>query len=284
MHSIGHAVYAEHPDWDIMYISAETFGSDLIASLQNKRTAAFKKKYRAPNLLLIDDIQFIAGKEYIQEEFFHTFNELYMSQRQIILTSDRPPQEISRLEERLSSRFMGGLMVDVQAPDFETRTAILTQKCMALGLEVSPDLISLLAEKAVGNIRELEGTLQAVLAKAHSEKRLIDQDLIREHFGAASERRNHRVRPQAVINKAAQYFSFKVSELTGSSRKAPLTAARHVAMYLLYEELSLPYVQIGELFGGRDHTTVIHAVEKIKEELKNNPQLSKNLADIRHEL
>ena len=207
-----------------------------------------------------------------------------MSQRQIILTSDRPPQEISRLEERLSSRFMGGLMVDVQAPDFETRTAILTQKCMALGLEVSPDLISLLAEKAVGNIRELEGTLQAVLAKAHSEKRQIDQDLIREHFGAVSERRNHRVRPQAVINKAAQYFNFKVSELTGSSRKAPLTAARHAAMYLLYEELSLPYVQIGELFGGRDHTTVIHAVEKIKEELKSNPQLSKNLADIRHEL
>ncbi|MCQ3944340.1 MAG: chromosomal replication initiator protein DnaA, partial [bacterium] len=264
--------------------SAETFGSDLIASLQNKRTAAFKKKYRAPNLLLIDDIQFIAGKEYIQEEFFHTFNELYMSQRQIILTSDRPPQEISRLEERLSSRFMGGLMVDVQAPDFETRMAILTQKCMALGLEVSPDLISLLAEKAVGNIRELEGTLQAILAKAHSEKRPIDPDLIREHFGAASERRNHRVRPQAVINKTAQYFSYKVAELTGSSRKAPLTAARHTAMYLLYEELSLPYVQIGELFGGRDHTTVIHAVEKIKEELKSNPQLSKTLADIRHEL
>lgn len=284
MHAIGHAVYADHPDWDIMYISAETFGSDLIASLQNKRTAAFKKKYRTPNLLLIDDIQFIAGKEYIQEEFFHTFNELYMSQRQIILTSDRPPQEISRLEERLSSRFMGGLMVDVQAPDFETRMAILTQKCMALGLEVSPDLISLLAEKAVGNIRELEGTLQAILAKAHSEKRPIDQDLIREHFGAASERRNHRVRPQAVINKTAQYFSYKVAELVGGSRKAPLTAARHAAMYLLYEELSLPYVQIGELFGGRDHTTVIHAVEKIKEELKSNPQLSKTLADIRHEL
>lgn len=284
MHAIGHAVYADHPDWDIMYISAETFGSDLIASLQNKRTAAFKKKYRAPNLLLIDDIQFIAGKEYIQEEFFHTFNELYMSQRQIVLTSDRPPQEISRLEERLSSRFMGGLMVDVQAPDFETRMAILTQKCVALGLEVSPDLISLLAEKAVGNIRELEGTLQAILAKSHSEKRPIDPDLIREHFGAASERRNHRLRPQAVVNKAAQYFNYKVSELVGGSRKAPLTAARHAAMYLLYEELSLPYVQIGELFGGRDHTTVIHAVEKIKEELKSNPQLSKMLADIRHEL
>ena len=284
MHAIGHAVYADHPDWDIMYISAETFGSDLIASLQNKRTAAFKKKYRAPNLLLIDDIQFIAGKEYIQEEFFHTFNELYMSQRQIVLTSDRPPQEISRLEERLSSRFMGGLMVDVQSPDFETRTAILTQKCIALGLEVSPDLIALVAEKAVGNIRELEGTLQAIIAKSHSEKRPIDQDLIRENFGASSERRNHRIRPQSVINKTAQYFSYKVTELTGVSRKAPLTAARHAAMYLLYEELSLPYVQIGELFGGRDHTTIIHAVEKIKEELKTNPQLSKTLADIRHDL
>lgn len=284
MHAIGHAVYAEHPDWNIMYISAETFGSDLIASLQNKKTAAFKKKYRAPNVLLIDDIQFIAGKEYIQEEFFHTFNELYMSQRQIVLTSDRPPQEISKLEERLSSRFMGGLMVDVQAPDFETRVAILTQKCRALGLEVAPDLISLLAEKAVGNIRELEGTLQAILAKANSEKREIDQDLIREHFGAVTERRSHRVRPQAIINKTAQYFSYKVGELTGSSRKAPLTAARHAAMYLLYEELSLPYVQIGELFGGRDHTTIIHAVEKIKTELKTNPQLAQTLADIRHEL
>ena len=284
MHAIGHAVYTDHPDWDIMYISAETFGSDLIASLQNKRTAAFKKKYRAPNVLLIDDIQFIAGKEYIQEEFFHTFNELYMSQRQIILTSDKPPQEISKLEERLSSRFMGGLMVDVQAPDFETRVAILTQKCITLGLTVSPDLISLLAEKAVGNIRELEGTLQAILAKAHSERREIEADLIREHFGAASERRSHRVRPQAIINKTAQYFNYKVGELTGTSRKAPLTAARHAAMYLLYEELSLPYVQIGGLFGGRDHTTIIHAVEKIKGELKTNPQLAQTLADIRHDL
>lgn len=284
MHAIGHAVYQDHPDWDIMYISAETFGNDLIASLQTKKTAAFKKKYRAPNVLLIDDVQFIAGKEYIQEEFFHTFNELYMSQRQIVLTSDRPPQEIARLEERLSSRFMGGLMVDVQAPDFETRVAILTQKCVAMELVVPPEVISLLAEKAVGNIRELEGTLQAVLAKASSEKREFDGELVREHFGAESERRTHRVRPQAIINKTAQYFNYKVGELTGSSRKAPLTAARHAAMYLLYRELSLPYVQIGNLFGGRDHTTIMHAVEKIEGELKANPALAQTLTDIRHDL
>jgi len=284
MQSIGHAVYQDHPDWDIMYISAETFGSDLIASLQNKKTAIFKKKYRAPNILLIDDIQFIAGKEYIQEEFFHTFNELYMSQRQIVLTSDKPPQEISRLEERLSSRFMGGLMVDVQAPDFETRVAILTQKCTSIGLAVPTEVISLLAEKAVGNIRELEGTLQSIIAKASSQKREIDGELIREHFGVEAERRTHRVRPQAIINAAAQYFNFKVGELTGVSRKAPLTAARHAAMYLLYQELNLPYAQIGNLFGGRDHTTIIHAVEKIGEQLKANPGLAQSLIDIKHDL
>lgn len=282
MHAVGHAVFKEHPDWNIMYISAETFGNDLIASLQNKKTAQFKKKYRAPNVLLVDDVQFIAGKEYIQEEFFHTFNELYMSQRQVILTSDKPPQEIARLEERLISRFMGGLMVDVQAPDFETRVAILTQKCQALGVEVTADVIGLLAEKAVGNIRELEGALQALLAKATSEQRSVDGELIREHFGAQSERRGHRVRPNELITKVAQYYSYKVGELTGASRKAPLIAARHTAMYLLYHDLGIPYVQIGNLFGGRDHTTVMHAVEKIEGELKANPELSQTMTDIKH--
>ncbi len=282
MHAVGHSVYADHPDWDILYISAETFGNDLIASLQNKKTAQFKKKYRSPNILLIDDVQFIAGKEYIQEEFFHTFNELYMSQRQVILTSDKPPQEIARLEERLISRFMGGLMVDVQAPDFETRVAILTQKCQTLGVAVEPEVIGLLAEKAVGNIRELEGALQAVLAKSTSEQREMSTDLIREHFGAQSERRSHRIRPQEVVTKVAQYYSFKTGELTGASRKAPLIAARHTAMYLLYHELGIPYVQIGSIFGGRDHTTVIHAVEKIAEELKASPELAQTLANIKH--
>lgn len=282
MHAIGHAVYHDHPDWDIMYISAETFGSDLIASLQNKKTAAFKKKYRAPNVLLIDDIQFIAGKEYIQEEFFHTFNELYMSQRQIVLTSDKPPQEISKLEERLSSRFMGGLMVDVQAPDFETRVAILTQKCRTLGLDVAPDIISLLAEKAVGNIRELEGTLQAIWTRASAIGGEITADLIRLHFGVEHERKSHRVRPQEIITKVAQYFDFKVGELTGSSRKAPLVEARHAAMYLIYEEIAMPLLQIGKLFGGRDHTTVMHAMDKMRDELKVNPAKAQQLADIRH--
>lgn len=284
MHAVGHAIYKDHPDWNIMYISAETFGSDLIASLQNKKTPAFKKKYRSPNVLLVDDIQFIAGKEYIQEEFFHTFNELYMSQRQIVLTSDRPPQEISKLEERLSSRFMGGLMVDVQSPDFETRVAILTQKCKSLKLTIPSEAISLIAERTTTNIRELEGALQGILTKALPYGGEITSDIVREYFGAEKERRSQRIRPNSVIVKTAQYFSFKPAELMGASRKAPLTAARHTAMYILYNDLQLPYEQVGRLFGGRDHTTVIHAVEKITDQLRTDPEMAKIIADIKHVL
>lgn len=284
MHAAGHAIYQDHPDWDIMYLSAETFGSDLIASLQNKRTSQFKKKYRAPNVLLIDDIQFIAGKEYIQEEFFHTFNELYMSQRQIILTSDRPPQEISKLEERLSSRFMGGLMVDVQTPDFETRVAILAQKCQSLGVQVPTEAISLIAERTATNIRELEGTLQGILSKALATGGEVTNEIVREFFGAEKERRTQRVRPSTIINKTAQYFDFKPTELTGSSRKAPLATARHTAMYVLYVDLDIPYEQIGRMFGGRDHTSIMHAVEKISEKLKTDPNMGKIIADIKHGL
>jgi len=282
--AVGHAIFKDHPDWNIMYISAETFGSDLIASLQNKKTPAFKKKYRAPNVLLVDDIQFIAGKEYIQEEFFHTFNELYMSQRQIVLTSDRPPQEISKLEERLSSRFMGGLMVDVQSPDFETRVAILTKKCSSLGLTIPSEAISLIAERTTTNIRELEGALQGVLTKALPSGGEVNSDMVREYFGAENERRTQRIRPNSVITKTAQYFSFKPAELMSPSRKAPLTSARHVAMYILYNDLRLPYEQIGRLFGGRDHTTIIHAVGKITDQLRTDPGVAKIIADIKHGL
>ncbi len=284
MQAVGHAIYHDHPDWNIMYISAETFGSDLIASLQNKKTPAFKKKYRAPNVLLVDDIQFIAGKEYIQEEFFHTFNQLYMSQRQVILTSDRPPQEIVKLEERLSSRFMGGLMVDVQSPDFETRVAILTQKSETLKISIPKEAIALIAERTTTNIRELEGALQGIYAKALPGGGEITSDLVREYFGAERERRTQRIRPQSVIAKTAQYFSFKPSELLGSSRKAPLIAARHAAMYVLYSDLRLPYEQVGRLMGGRDHTTAIHAVEKITQQLKTDPAMAKIIADIKHGL
>lgn len=284
MHAVGHSISQAHPDWEVLYLSAETFGSDLIASLRAKRTDTFKKKYRAPHVLLVDDVQFIAGKEYIQEEFFHTFNQLYLSQKQIVLTSDRPPQEIAKLEERLSSRFMGGIMVDVQTPDYETRVAILTQKCEALGVKIESESLSILAERPVANIRQLEGSLTTLLAKAHTGEGVITSQLVRELLGTQKEQRTERVRPSAVVAKTAQYFEYKTAELLGASRKAPLAMARHVAMYLLYVELSLPYERIGELFGGRDHTTAMHAVEKITELVKTDLKTAKIVADIKQGL
>ena len=175
-------------------------------------------------------------------------------------------------------------MVDVQTPDFETRMAILTQKCQSLGVSVPSEAISIIAERAATNIRELEGTLQGVLSKSLAMGGEITSDLVREYFGAERERRTQHVRPSTVITKTAQYFAFKPAELTGSSRKAPLATARHTAMYVLYKDLDIPYEQIGSLFGGRDHTTVMHAVEKITERLKSDPSMGKIIADIKHGL
>jgi chromosomal replication initiator protein len=281
MHAIGHAIYHDHPDWNILYLSAETFVNDLINSLQIKKTASFKRKYRSVNVLMVDDIQFIAGKEAMQEEFFHTFNELYMSQRQIILTSDRPPQEISRLEERLSSRFMGGLMVDVQMPDFETRMAILSQKNKDLGLNIPTDILSLIAERPLSNIRELEGMLQNVVARSMALGGKATPEAVRELLGTSNEQRSRSLRPSRIIARTGEYFSYKPADIAGASRKAPLVRARHLAAYLLKTELHLPYERIGEVLGGRDHTTIMHGIEKVERELTTDAALGKMVADIK---
>ena len=282
MHAVGHELFKLHPDWNILYISAETFANDLISSLQSKKTTTFKKRYRSCDLLMVDDIQFISGKEFTQEEFFHTFNELHMNERQIILSSDRPPQEMAKIEERLSSRFMGGLTVDIQPPDFEMRVAILTQKAKEMGLSIPPESISLVAEKTATNIRELEGVFRKVVAVADQRGGEISGELVREFFGVEQERRTQRIRPSLVINKTAQYFEYKTGDLTGKSRKAPITNARHIAMYLIKTELDIPYEQIGELFGGRDHTTAMHGVLKVTEGIKTEAEVAKHIADIKH--
>lgn len=263
MHAIGHEILKQNPDFTILYISAETFANELISSLQSKKTASFKRKYRSCDLLLIDDIQFISGKEFTQEEFFHTFNELYMSERQIILSSDRPPEEIPKIEERLSSRFMGGLTVDVQAPDYEMRVAILNQKAAEMGVEAEAQAVGIIAERVASNARELEGTFKRVAAMAAAKNTHITEEFASEFFGVERSVKRERVRPKAVIAKTAKYFSYSSSDLTGKSRKAPVAMARHVAMYLLRKELEVPFEKIGELFGNRDHTTIMHGVDKI---------------------
>ncbi len=282
MHAIGHALLDKYPDFTILYISAETFVNDLISSLKSKKTTAFKRRYRSCDVLLVDDIQFISGKESTQEEFFHTFNELYMAEKQIILTSDRPPEEIPRIEERLTSRFLGGLTVDVQPPDFEMRLGILQQKVKELGIKVEPEALSLIAERATRNVRELEGELKRTLAMAEIKRQPLTSELVGEFFGQKQQRPLSRkmVRPTSIIAKTAKFFDLPTSEVRGKSRKAPIVHARHMAMYILKTELKLPLERIGDLFNGRDHTTVMHGVDKIKLMITKNAEIGQQFRDI----
>lgn len=284
MHAIGHELAKNNPEAKILYVSAETFANDLISSLQSKKTASFKKRFRSCDALLIDDIQFISGKEFTQEEFFHTFNELYMSERQIILNSDRPPEEIPKIEERLSSRFMGGLTVDIQPPDFEMRVAMLNQRLADANISAPGEAVEIIAEKVDSNVRELEGALRRVMALSDSRGEPISTELVREYFGEEKSRKSKRVRPVSIIAKTAKYYDYKSSDLTGKSRKAPLATARHVAMYIMKSELDTPYEQIGEMFGGRDHTTVMHGVDKITGKIQASKKLHEDVYRIKRSL
>ena len=281
--AIGNAITEQHPQLKILYIAAETFTNELVSALQNKSIAKFKKKYRTCDALLVDDIQFIAGKEYSQEEFFHTFNNLYLSGHQIILTSDRKPEEIQPLEDRLISRFMGGLTVDIQPPDFEMRLAILKQKLKEKNASVPEETLSFLAETIKSNARELEGALSQLINKAQSSNQEMTPDYARTIFGF-KKKQLRRISSRSVLARTANYFSFKTKDLCGKSRKAELVTARHIAMYLLRKDLSLPLVKIGELLGGKDHTTVIYAIGKIERQFSVNQNLHHQITTIRKSL
>jgi len=281
--AIGNAITEQHPQLKVLYVAAETFTNELVHALQNKSITKFKEKYRTRDVLLVDDIQFIAGKEYSQEEFFHTFNSLYLSGHQIILTSDRKPEEIQPLEDRLISRFMGGLTVDIQPPDFEMRLAILKQKSKERNISVPEETLSFLAETIKSNARELEGALFQLINKAQSNNQEITPETARTLFGF-KKKQTRRISSRSVLAKTARYFSFKTKDLCGKSRKAEIVIARHVAMYVLRKDLNLPLIKIGELLGGKDHTTVIYAIKKIEQQFSVNQNLRHQIATIRKNL
>lgn len=283
IHAIGNAIAAQHEDFKVLYVSAETFTNELVAALQNKTITRFKNKYRHCDALLVDDIQFIAGKEYSQEEFFHTFNSLYLSGRQIVLTSDRKPEEIPKVEDRLISRFMGGLTVDIQPPDYEMRLAILKQKAKERNFEIPENVLRFIAETVESNIREIEGILFRFIIKAQSSQEDITIDFARQFFGY-KKKKQKKITPKSVISKTAKHFSLKTKQICGKSRKAELVTARHVAMYLLRKDLELPLMEIGEAFGGRDHTSVMYAVDKIEREYSTNQALRGDITEIRNNL
>ncbi|MBN2058527.1 MAG: chromosomal replication initiator protein DnaA [Candidatus Saganbacteria bacterium] len=287
MQAIGHHVVMNNHRAKIVYITSETFTNELINSIRDDKTIQFRNKYRNIDVLLVDDVQFLAGKERTQEEFFHTFNTLYEAGRQIVVSSDRPPKEIPTLEERLRSRFEWGLTADIQAPDYETRIAILKKKAELSELTVSDEILSYIASKVMSNIRELEGALIRVVAFASLNASeitppLVDQalkDVLDLNKGSQAN-----VSIELVKKVAAEYYSVRIDDMSAKIRTKEIATARQVAMFLAREFTGASLPKIGEGFGGRDHTTVLHAYEKIKAALKNDDGVQEAVKNISNRL
>lgn len=284
MHAIGHYILEQNSSQRVLYVSSEKFTNELINAIKDNRNEEFRSKYRNIDVLLIDDIQFIAGKERTEEEFFHTFNALYEANKQIILSSDKPPKEIS-LEDRLRSRFEWGLIADMQAPDLETRIAILRKKAQLENLTVPNEVIVFIADKIASNIRELEGALNRVIAYSSLTENEITVELASEALKDILSANKAKVLNCTTIQEAvARYFDIRPEEFKSKKRTRDIAFPRQIAMYLCREltEMSLP--KIGEEFGGRDHTTVIHACEKISEEIESNSETRRAVSEIKRNL
>ena len=281
MHAIGNAALAARPDCRVCYVTAEQFMNDLIRSIQQNRTYDFKRDYRSVDVLLVDDVAFLAGKESTQEEFFHTFNALYNENKQIVLTSDRSPKEITTLEERLRSRFEWGLITDIQPPDLETRIAILKKKVEANNIYISDDVIQFIAENITKNIRKLEGALIKLLAFASLTGHEISLEMASEALSSFFQAVPARTVTIAdVMGLIAERFHVTVDQLKSKKRTQDLALARQVAMYVAREKVGASLNQIGQAFGSRDHTTVLHACQKIAALTEQDPLFRGKIKDL----
>ncbi len=282
LHAVGHRALKMQPDLSVVYVSSEKFTNDLINAIRAQRMDDFRARYRTIDILMIDDIQFIAGKESTQEEFFHTFNTLYQSGKQVIISSDKPPKAISALEDRLRSRFEGGLTVDVQLPDYEMRTAILRIKGEELGLAIPADVVEYVAQKDQTNIRELEGAFNKILALSQITDRAVTLALAMEALtDAAGQVRRTRTTSDQVVTAVSGEYGVTLRDLRGRGRTKEIVLPRQVAMYLLREETEASLAEIGQELGGRDHTTVMHGIEKIEHALATDTGLRSRMMAIR---
>ena len=285
MHAIGHAVRETHRHAKVAYVTSEKFMNEMVASIVENRPAEFRMRYRGVDVLLIDDIQFLAGKDHTREEFFHTFNALQEFQKQIVVSSDRPPKDIPTLEDRLRSRFEGGLMADIQPPDFETRLAILTTKLGPYSRLVPDEVCSFIAHKIQKNIRELEGALIRVLAHASINGQQITleaaQQILRDIIPVQD---STPMNIETIQASVAEHYGISVDEMKGKRRDKNIVFPRQVAMYLIREETESSLPVIGSAFGGRDHTTALHAIEKITELMREDVRLQGEVRSIREHL
>jgi len=283
--SIGNEIIKKNPALNIKYVSSERFTSNLIDAIKNQKADEFKKNYQKIDLLIIDDIQFISGKEKTQEEFFHIFNYLYQLNKQIVLSSDRPPKAIQILEERLRSRFEGGMIADVSMPDFETRVAILKKKAFKDKIEISEEAIEFIASNIKNNVRELEGALNRVSVSSQLTNQVIDLNYTKNSLSdIISSGKKKGVTYKHILKTVSSFYEVSIDDLIAKNRKKEIVLPRQVAMFLMRQELQFSFPGIGDKLGGRDHTTVIHACEKISSAMEIDEKLKESLEDIKNRI
>lgn len=281
LYAIAHGLKKNHPDAKIVYIKGDDFTNELVVSIREGKNAEFREKYRQATLLLVDDVQFIAGKEQTQEEFFHTFNSLYEAGKQIVLTSDRPPREMTKLEDRLRTRFEWGLMVDVTPPDYETRLAIVKNKSAMLGVKLSDPVTDLIAENVTANVRQIEGTLNKILAYYDLMGSAMSQeDILRAIRDMIKKNNEYIPTAQAVVNYICSTYHIDEDVLRGQSRGREVVTARQIAMYLMRRMICMNLVDIGKEFGDRDHTTVLHSLDKVEKQMRSDPAFAEMVKQI----
>ncbi len=284
MHAIGNAVKEREPEAKICYCPAETFTNEFIEAIQERRAISrFKKKYRSVDLLLVDDIQFLAGREATQEEFFNTFNGLYLSKKQVILTSDRHPQEIRKLEARLVSRFSGGMVADIQPPDLDLRIAILKQKAKERKVSLDDQVFLTLAEQVAGSIRQLEGTLTQLLLLSQTHQNTPPEKLVETLALSPKQTASPMIPTETILTKTCRFFRVDREALVGRGRERKVVLPRQVVMYLLRELTDLPLEEIGEVLGGRDHSTIFHGIRTIEERINKEPSFRQKISTLKQQ-
>lgn len=280
INAIGNQVLKTYPEKKVLYVSCEQFVNDLVNSLKDKNNEDFRNKYRTIDVLIIDDIQFIGGKTTSQEEFFHTFNTLFMANKQIVITSDRPPKEMHTLEQRLKSRFESGLIFEIQQPDFETRAAILKQKAEQFNLDISDDNINYIASKITSNVRELEGAIKKITVLKEISKNGITIEIIDKALADFNIVNASVVTPEKIISSVEKHFNLKENSLIGSKRTNEIAYARQVAMYIMREITDMSSPKIAQTLGKKDHSTILHGIKKIEDEIYNDSTVKHLIDDI----
>lgn len=282
MHAIGNQALKSNPDAKVMYITSEAFTNEFITAIQTSKNVEFRQRYRSLDLLMIDDIQFLSGRNSTQEEIFHTFNELYQAGKQIVISSDKPPEEITMLEERLVSRFAQGLVTDIQKPDFELTVAILRKKAESAGYDFPDEVFFEIAQHVFSSVREMEGALNKLAAFAALTGQSVSRQMVSEVLrDTKSIRDSRRITSEYIIQTVCEYFGVSELDVKSQKRAKEFMVPRQIAMYLIRDMLALSLPAIGREFGGRDHTTVMHACDKIERDIKTNAHLNENVNDLK---